>query len=70
MSTSRAAYAWIYYALHSFNFPGVARHQVLRDILVLIPLTAGFLFSITGVVLGWQRLRKSTFPAKPKEIIR
>ncbi|WP_375394379.1 peptidase [uncultured Sphingomonas sp.] len=70
MSTSRAAYAWIYYALHSFNFPGVARHQVLRDILVLIPLTAGFLFSITGVVLGWQRLRKSTVPAKSKEITR
>lgn len=70
MSTSRVAYAWIYYALHSFNFPGVARHQVVRDILVLIPLTAGFLFSITGVVLGWQRLRKSTIPAKPKEIRR
>lgn len=68
MNTSRAAYAWIYYALHSFNFPGLAHHQILRDILVLVPLTAGFLFSITGVVLGWQRLLTSTVPAKPKEI--
>jgi uncharacterized iron-regulated membrane protein len=67
MSASRAAYAWIYYALHSFNFPGVARHQVLRDVLVLLPLAAGFLFSITGVILSWQRLRKSI---SPKEIRR
>lgn len=56
---SRKSYAWFYYGLHTFNFPGLAEHQALRDVLVLIPLLLGFAFSITGVVLGYQRLRKS-----------
>jgi hypothetical protein len=59
MDASRAAYAWIYYALHTFNFPGLSGRPLLREIVVLIPLLFGFLFSITGVVIGYQRLRKS-----------
>lgn len=59
LDDSRKAYAWIYYALHTFNFPGLTSHQLLRQILVLIPLLLGFIFSITGVVLGYQRLRKT-----------
>lgn len=59
MNDSRAAYAWAYYALHSFNFPGLATHQWLRKTLVLILMGLGFAFSVTGVVVGWQRLRKS-----------
>lgn len=70
MSTSRAAYAWIYYGLHSFNFPGLARHQIVRDAIVLALMLAGFLFSVTGVVLGWQRLRKTIAPRIPKEVLR
>ncbi len=59
MGNSRASYAWIYYALHTFNFPGLTTRPVLRQTLVLIPMVFGFLFSITGVVLGVQRIRKS-----------
>lgn len=59
MDASRAAYAWIYYALHTFNFPGLSSHPTLRRIVVLIPLLLGFAFSITGVVIGYQRLRKA-----------
>lgn len=59
MNASRASYAWIYYALHTFNFPGLSAHPLLRKIVVLLPLLFGFLFSITGVVIGYQRLRKS-----------
>lgn len=59
MSTSRAAYAWIYYALHTFNFPGLTTRPLLRETLIMIPLIFGFMFSITGVVIGFQRLRKS-----------
>jgi len=58
MDDSRARYAWIYYALHTFNVPGLATRPLLRRIVVLIPLMLGFLFSLTGVVLGVQRLRK------------
>ncbi len=59
MNASRKTYAWVYYGLHSFNVPGLAEHQLVRDIAVLVPLMLGFVFSITGVVLGYQRLRKS-----------
>ncbi|WP_227698616.1 PepSY domain-containing protein [Sphingomonas hengshuiensis] len=59
MDSSRAAYAWVYYALHTGNVPGLTTRPVLRRTLLLLPLTAGFLFSITGVVLGWQRLRRA-----------
>ena len=65
MDTSRASYAWIYYALHTFNFPGLSAHPVLRKTIVLIPLLFGFLFSITGVVIGYQRLRRSLRPRLP-----
>lgn len=59
MDSSRAAYAWVYYALHTGNVPGLATRPALRRVLLLLPLAAGFLFSITGVVLGWRRLRVS-----------
>jgi uncharacterized iron-regulated membrane protein len=59
MNASRKAYAWIYYGLHTFNFPGLAERPLLREILVLVPLLFGFVFSITGIVIGWQHLRKS-----------
>lgn len=58
MDRSRAAYAWIYYALHTFNFPGLTTRPLLRYVLVLIPLFLGFLFSVTGIVIGYRRLRK------------
>ena len=57
MTTSRLAYAWLYYALHSFNLPGLAAHQWLRIAIVLVLLAAGFAFSVTGMVIGWRRLR-------------
>ena len=59
MDDSRAAYAWIYYALHTFNFPGLTTRPVLRDVLVMVPLMFGLAFSLTGVVIGVQRLGKS-----------
>jgi hypothetical protein len=64
MDDSRAAYAWIYYALHTFNVPGLTTHPTLRKLLVLVPLLAGFLFSLTGVVIGRRRLRRTTRAGK------
>jgi uncharacterized membrane protein len=63
MTASRASYAWIYYALHTFNFPGLGGHPVLRRIIVLVPLLFGFAFSLTGVAIGYRRLRKASRPA-------
>jgi uncharacterized iron-regulated membrane protein len=59
MDTSRRAYAWVYYALHTFKFPGLLRHPTVRAILVLVLLAVGLTFSGTGAVLGYRRLRRS-----------
>ena len=59
MDTSRRAYAWIYYALHTFNFPLFLSLTTLRTIVVLVLLLIGLTFSGTGVVLGFQKLRRS-----------
>jgi uncharacterized iron-regulated membrane protein len=59
MDTSRRAYAWVYYALHTLNFPGLLEHDTARATLALILLLIGLTFSGTGAVLGYRRLRRS-----------
>ena len=57
MDRSRAAYAWLYYMVHTYNYPGLSHRPVLRITILLIPLTLGFAFSITGLLSGLRRLR-------------
>lgn len=59
MDRSRRAYAWVYYALHTFNFPALLGHSTVRQTLVLVLMLIGLGFSVTGTVLGFQRLRRS-----------
>jgi hypothetical protein len=61
MDTSRRAYAWSYYALHTLKFPGLANHPTRRRIVMLALLTVGFVFSLTGAVVAISRLR-TTLP--------
>jgi hypothetical protein len=58
MDSSRRNYAWIYYALHTFQFPGLIEHPEIRTVLVLALLALGFTASVTGVVLSVKRLRR------------
>jgi uncharacterized iron-regulated membrane protein len=59
MDSSRRAYAWVYYALHTFNFPLLLVHTSTRNVVVLLLLSIGLTFSCTGAVLGFQRLRRT-----------
>jgi hypothetical protein len=59
MDASRRAYAWVYYALHTFNFPMLLAHSTLRASIEVVLLVIGLAFTCTGIVLGVQRLRKS-----------
>jgi uncharacterized iron-regulated membrane protein len=59
MDSSRRAYAWVYYALHTFNFPLLLVHSSTRTVVVLVLLSIGLTFSCTGAVLGFQRLRRT-----------
>ena len=58
MDTSRRVYAWIYYALHTLNFPGLATRPLLRSTIIVSLLSIGFGFCITGAVIGVKRLRR------------
>src|SRR3954469_8132131 len=56
LDSSRRAYRWFYGALHTLDFPVLVARPLLRDGLVVGLCTLGFLFSITGIVIGWRRL--------------
>lgn len=60
MDASRARYAWLYYGLHTFKVPALIERPGWRRTIVLTLLGAGFLFSVTGVVLAVRRLRRTS----------
>lgn len=59
LDASRRAYRWLYSALHTLDFPILMTHPKLRDVLIVGLCTLGLAFSVTGIVIGWRRLRRS-----------
>jgi uncharacterized iron-regulated membrane protein len=57
LDPSRRAYRWFYSALHTMDFPILSARPTLRRVLIVILCGFGFVFSLTGVVIGWRRLR-------------
>jgi hypothetical protein len=57
LDASRRAYRWAYTALHTLDFPILLAHPVLRSGLIVLLCAIGFVFSVTGAVIGWRRLR-------------
>jgi hypothetical protein len=54
---SRRAYRWLYGALHTMDVPALTSRPQLRGALIVILCGLGFVFSVTGVIIGWRRLR-------------
>lgn len=59
LDASRRAYRWFYGALHTLDFPILMAHPLWREILIVGLCALGLVFSITGIVIGWRRLRLS-----------
>ncbi|MHC2817032.1 hypothetical protein ACVMBY_000592 [Bradyrhizobium huanghuaihaiense] len=59
LDASRRAYRWAYGALHTLDFPILNAHPRFRDVLIVGLCALGLVFSITGIVIGWRRLRRS-----------
>lgn len=57
MNPSRRAYAWVYFCLHTLNFPGLVEHPVARTIVEVPLMLFGLGFCVTGIVLGARRLK-------------
>jgi uncharacterized iron-regulated membrane protein len=59
---SRRAYRWFYTGLHTFDFPMFSAHSAARSVLIVLLCSLGLMFSVTGAVIGWRRLRHSFQP--------
>lgn len=57
LDASRRAYRWFYGALHTLDLPVLMAHPRLRDVLIVGLCALGLVFSVTGIVIGWRRLR-------------
>ena len=57
LDPSQRAYRWYYNALHTMDFPIFSARPTLRSAWVVILCGFGLVFSLTGVVIGWRRLR-------------
>jgi hypothetical protein len=42
MDSSRRVYAWLYYGLHTFSFPFLTKHPILRRTIMVTLLSAGY----------------------------
>lgn len=58
MDTSRRAYRWLYTALHHWDF-GWLHHRPLWFAWMTTWIAFGLALSISSVVLGWRRLRRT-----------
>ncbi len=56
MDRGRRQYRWLFNGLHSLDFPGLSNHRPAWDVLMLSLLGLGFVFCVTGVVIGMKRL--------------
>jgi PepSY-associated TM region len=56
LDQSRRVYRWLYGALHTMDVPALLARPKLRTALIVILCGCGFMFSLTGVVIGWRRL--------------
>ncbi|MGF6305900.1 putative iron-regulated membrane protein [Bradyrhizobium sp. i1.8.4] len=54
----RRSYRWLFNALHSLDFPLLLRISPARDVVVWLLSAIGTIVSISGIVIGWRRLRR------------
>jgi hypothetical protein len=57
LDPSRRTYRWLYSAMHTWDVPIFAAHPLIRSVLIISLCCFGFVFSLTGVAIGWRRLR-------------
>jgi hypothetical protein len=58
MNPGRRTYAWVYYAIHTLNFPGLLSRPLARIWTELLLLAGGLASGVTGIVLAVRRVRR------------
>lgn len=57
LDRSQRASRWLFYFLHSWDTPALLRTGPARDWAIIALSLGGLAVSLTGVVIGWRRLR-------------
>jgi hypothetical protein len=60
LDSSRRAYRWFYSALHTLDIPVLMEAPEVCTVLIIALCALGLAFSLSGVVIGWRRLRVSS----------
>lgn len=58
---SKRTTRWLFSRLHGLEFPLLIAHPLLRSSLIVGLCGLGFVFSLTGVLIAWRRLRRDIF---------
>jgi uncharacterized iron-regulated membrane protein len=58
-------YRWTFSALHSLDFKFLLAHRPLWDIVVWLLSILGLIVSVSGVVIGWRRIKADLTRARP-----
>lgn len=61
VDSRRRLYRWLYNGLHRFDFPFFAARPTLRQACIVTLCALGFVFSLTGAVIGYRRLLRDLF---------
>jgi uncharacterized iron-regulated membrane protein len=64
LDASRRAYRWLFAGLHTLDIPPLTRRPALRATLIVGLCACGFVFSLTGVIIAWRRLRSCFRPSE------
>jgi hypothetical protein len=59
LDPSQRTYHWLFSRLHTLDFPPLQSRPMLRTTVIVVLCLCGLAFSLSGVVLGWRRLRAS-----------
>jgi uncharacterized iron-regulated membrane protein len=62
---SGRTYRWLFNALHSLDFSLLLRYRPAWDIVMWLLSLIGMIVSISGILIGWRRLRPSTSKHRP-----
>lgn len=64
-NASSRAYRWVFAGLHQLDFRFLIYNRPAWDVILWILSAAGIVTSVSGVVIGWRRLRRPRRPLRP-----
>ena len=59
MDDSRRMYRWLFNGIHSLDFPGLVNLRPLWDVIMIVLMTIGFIFSFTGIAIAYKRVARA-----------